>query len=104
MNAFNYLTAMVTVITELLEGRIEVQRHYFDTVAAVWAMFLEPVMAQHSFFVPFRFLQAAGIATFGACSASKNRRLHAGAIVLIVVLLVTGITIDRFQLGQYDHR
>ncbi|OLE66477.1 MAG: hypothetical protein AUG09_07290 [Acidobacteria bacterium 13_1_20CM_2_68_7] len=102
------------IIPELLEGRIDVQRHYFDTgplffgiltVAAIWGMFIEPVMGLRSFFVPFRLLQTAGIVTFASCAAaSKNKRLHAVAIVLIVLLLVTGITVDRFQLGQLDHR
>ena len=101
------------IIPELLEGRIDVERHYFDTsrvffgiltATAVWAMFLEPIMGLRSFFVPFRFMQVAGIVAFGSCSASKNKRLHAAAIVLIVLLLVTGITFTRFQLGQLDIR
>ena len=100
------------IIPELLEGRINVQRHYFDTgpvffailtVAAIWAMFIEPVMGLRAFFVPFRFLQLGGILTFASCSASKNKRVHAVAIVLIVLFLLTGITVDRFQLGQLDH-
>ena len=49
-------------------------------------------------------VQVAGIVAFGSCSASKNKRLHAAAIVLIVLLLVTGITFTRFQLGQLDIR
>ena len=101
------------IIPDLLEGRIDVERHYFDTsrvffgiltATAVWAMFLEPIMGLRSFFVPFRFMQVAGIVAFGSCSASKNKRLHAAAIVLIVLLLVTGITFTRFQLGQLDIR
>ena len=101
------------IIPELLDGRIDVERHYFDTspvffgiltVTAAWAMFLESIMGLRSFFVPFRFLQVAGVVAFGSCSASKNKHLHAAAIVLIVLLLVTGITFTRFQLGQLDIR
>jgi len=111
--AIDYVIASHIIIPELLEGRIDVERHYFDTsrvffgiltATAVWAMFLEPIMGLRSFFVPFRFMQVAGIVAFGSCSASKNKRLHAAAIVLIVLLLVTGITFTRFQLGQLDIR
>ena len=86
---------------------------YFDTsplffgiltLAATWAMFLEPITGLRPFFVPFRILQAIGVATFASCSASKNRRLHAVAIVLIAVLLVIGITTDRVSLGQFKLR
>jgi hypothetical protein len=97
-------------IPELLDGRIDVERHYFDTsplffgiltAAALWAMFLEPIMGLRSFLVPFRLLQAVGVVTLGCCSASKNRRLHAAAIAVIVLILATGITLDRFSLGQF---
>jgi len=74
------------------------------TLAATWATFLESIMGLRSFFVPFRFLQVAGVVAFGSCSASKNKRLHAAAIALIVLLLVIGITLDRFSLGQFDLR
>lgn len=98
------------IIPELLDGRIDVERHYFDTsplffgiltAAAVWAMLLEPIMGLRSFLVPFRILQAVGVVTLGSCSASKNKRLHAAAIAVIVLILATGITIDRFSLGQF---
>ena len=101
------------IIPELLEGRIDVERYYFDTsplffgiltVAAIWAMFLEPIMGLRSFFHPFRILQTIGIGTFASCSASKNRRLHACAIALVVLLLAIGITLDRFSLGQFKLR
>ena len=139
MDAFNYLSVMVSIvlglgltqlfagignlvqirrrvklfIPELLEGRIDVQRHYFDTsrvffgiltATAAWAMFIEPIMGLRSFFVPFRFMQVAGVVAFGSCSASKNKRVHAAAIILIVLLLVTGIAFTRFRLGQFDIR
>jgi len=101
------------IIPELLEGRIDVQRHYFDTsplffgilnVGAAWFMFLEPIMGVRSFFVPIRFLQAAGVVGFGCCSASKDKRVHAIAIVVIFVALMTGITLARFSLGQSEFR
>src|SRR5881397_14407 len=49
------------IIPELLDGWIDVERHYFDTsplffgilaLAATWAMFLEPITGLRSFFVP----------------------------------------------------
>jgi len=101
------------IIPELLEGRIVVERHFFDTsplffgiltAGAAWFMFLEPIMGVRSFFVPIRFLQASGVVAFGCCAASKNRRVHAVAIVVIVVALMTGITLARFSLGQSDFR
>jgi len=101
------------IIPELLEGRIDVERHYFDTsplffaimaAAAAWAMFLEPVMGLRAFFVPFRLLPATALLTLASCSASKNKRVHAAAVVLIVLLLVIGITLNRFHLGQFQLR
>jgi len=98
------------IIPELLDGRIDVERHYFDTGplffgilagAAAWAMFLEPVMGLRSFFVPFRLMQGAGVAAFGSCAASRNRHLHAAAIVLI---LVAGITVARTPFRQFELR
>ena len=100
-------------IPELIDSRIDNERYYFDTsplffgiltLAATWAMFLEPITGLRPFFVPFRILQGIGVATFASCAASKNRRLHAVAIVLIAVLLVIGITTDRVSLGQFKLR
>lgn len=100
-------------IPELIDSRIDSERYYFDTsplffgiltLAATWAMFLEPITGLRAFFVPFRILQAIGVVTFASCSASKNRRLHAVAIALIAVLLVIGITTDRVSLGQFKLR
>ena len=101
------------VIPELIDSRIDNERYYFDTsplffgiltLAAIWSMFLEPIMGLRAFFVPFRILQAIGVVTFASCSASKNRRLHAAAIVLIALLMVIGITSDRVSLGQFKLR
>jgi hypothetical protein len=101
------------VIPELIEGRIDVEKHYFDTspiffgvlgAAAGWAMLIEPVMGLRTFFVPFRALQTVGLLAFIACTVSKNRRLHAGAIALIATILVAGIWLTRFRLGQFELR
>jgi len=97
-------------IPELNDSRIDNERYYLDTsplffgiltLAATWAMFLEPIAGLRPFFVPFRILQAIGVVTFASCSASKNRRLHAVAIGLIVALLVFGIAVDRVSLAQF---
>ncbi len=101
------------IIPELLGERIDVQRHYFDTgplffgilaAAAVWAMFLEPVMGLRSFFVPFRLFQTIAVVAFGSCAASKNKYLHACAIVLITAILVASITIARTPFRQFELR
>src|SRR5262245_60387556 len=101
------------IIPEMLEGRIDAERYYFDTsplffgiltIAAAWAMFFEPIIGLRAFFIPFRVLQGIGVTTFAACSASKDRRLHAAALVLIVMLLLFGITFDRYELGQFRFR
>ena len=100
-------------IPELNDSRIDNERYYLDTsplffgiltLAATWAMFLEPIAGLRPFFVPFRILQAIGVVTFASCSASKNRRLHAVAIGLIVALLVFGIAVDRVSLAQFKLR
>jgi hypothetical protein len=99
------------IIPELVDSRIDVERHYFDTSplffgilagAATWAMLVEPIMGLRAFFVPFRFMQAAGVVAFGACAASKNRRLHVVAIVLVVLILVAGITLARTPFRQFE--
>ena len=64
-------------------------------------MFLEPVMGLRSFFVPFRFLPATALLTLASCSAWKSKRVHAAAVVLIVLLVVIGIRLNRFHLGQF---
>ena len=101
------------IIPELIEGRIDVEKHYFDTgpicfgmlaAAATWAMLIEPVMGLRPLFVPFRALQALGVVAFVSCTVSKNRRLHAAAIGVIFVILVAGIWLTRFRLGQFDPR
>jgi hypothetical protein len=99
------------IIPELIGDRIVVERHYYDTsplffgilsLGAAWFMFLEPVMGVRSFFVPIRFLQASGVVTFACCAASKDRRLHVTALVVIAALLAVSITLARFSLGQHD--
>ena len=99
------------LIPELIEGRIDVERHYYDTrtlffgilaVTGLWAMFLEPITGVRTFAVPFRFLQASGILVLIACAVSKNRRLHAGATAFIVLLITFAISFTRFRLGQMD--
>lgn len=129
MDAFNYLSVMVSIVlglglTQLFAGignLVQIRRrvklywlhtfwvllliglhlHMWWSLWALRAMVLEPIMGLRPFFVPFRILQAVGVVTFGSCSASKNRRLHAVATALIILLLVTGITLDRFSLGQF---
>lgn len=99
------------VIPEMLDGRIDVERHYYDTHAVffgllaatgVWAMFLEPVTGVRTFVVPFRILQAFGTATLVALAISGNKRFHAMATVLLAVLITVAITLTRFRLGQLD--
>jgi hypothetical protein len=101
------------IIPELIDSRIDAERHYFDTsplffgiltVAAVWSMFFEPIMGLRAFLVPFRIIQVIGVATLGSCSISKNRRLHAAAIGVIVLLLGIGITLDRYSMGEFGLR
>ena len=99
------------VIPEVLDGRIDVERHYYDThtvffgllaATGVWAMFLEPVTGVRTFVVPFRILQAFGTATLLALAISGNKRFHAMATVLLAALITVAITLTRFRLGQLD--
>jgi hypothetical protein len=96
------------IIPELLGERIDVERHYFDSgpiffgllaATAVWALFLEPATGLRPLFVPFRLLQTVAVATFVSCALSRNRRLHAAAYGVIVLLLATAITLDRFRIA-----
>jgi hypothetical protein len=100
-------------IPELIDGRIDVERHYYDTrtvffgllaATGVWAMFLEPVTGVRTFMVPFRLLQLIGTATLVALAISANKRFHAIATVLITMLIGLAIVFTRFRLGQLDLR
>src|SRR6266571_1445479 len=64
----------------------------------------EPVMGLRSFFVPFRLFQTIAVVAFGSCAASKNKYLHACAIVLITAILVASITIARTPFRQFELR
>lgn len=101
------------IIPEVIDGTIDVERHYYDTrtlffgmlvATGVWAMFLEPVTGVRTFVVPFRILQALGTLTLAACAISGNKRFHAAATALLAVLLTIAITLTRFRLGQIDLR
>jgi hypothetical protein len=100
-------------VPELIDGHIDVERHYYDTrtiffgmiaTTGLWAMFLEPVTGVRTFVVPFRILQAFGTATLVALAISRNKRFHAVATVLIAILITIAITLTRFHLGQLDLR
>jgi len=101
------------IIPELIDGRIDVERHYYDTrmvffgllaTTGIWAMFLEPITGVRTFVVPFRLLQALGTATLVACAISDDRRFHAAATILVAILITIAITLTRFRLGQIDLR
>lgn len=99
------------VIPELVDRRIEVEQHYFDTAplffgilaaAATWAMLVEPIMGLRSFFVPFRAAQGIGVISLVCCAATASRRVHAIATAVIVLVLAFSITQARFHLAQVD--
>jgi|SRR4249919_479444 len=101
------------VIPELVDGRIDVERHYYDTrtiffgllaATGIWAMFLEPVTGVRTFVVPFRILQAIGVSTLVACAITRNKRFHGVATLLVAVLIAVAITLTRYRLGQIDVR
>lgn len=101
------------LVPELLEGRIDVRRHYFDTapvffgiltVAAVWAIFIEPITGVRRLLIPLRIVQVLGAGIFIACALSRNRRLHEAAFFLVSVLLLFAVVLTRFRLGQIDLR
>ena len=100
-----------TLIPELVDARIDCERHYYDTApaffamlaaGATWALFLETLMGQRPFFVPFRLLQAGALTILVALAASKNRRFHAGATGVIIVFLATAVALTRFRFGQFE--
>ena len=91
------------------DGQIDIERHYYDTRAVffgllvatgVWAMFLEPVTGVRTFVVPFRVLQACGVALLAGLAVFKDRRFHCVASLLIAILVTIAITLTRFHLGQ----
>ena len=100
-------------IPELLDGRIDVQRHYYDTrgvffgllaATGTWAMLLEPVTGVRTFMVPLRTIQVAGTSTLIALAISGNKRFHVIASVLVAVLIAVAIVFTRFRLGQLELR
>src|SRR5262249_1297344 len=101
------------IIPEMIDGRIDVERYYFDiapiffvflTAASAWSTLLDPLMGLRPFLPPFRLLQLAALATFVSCSVTKNRKVHVVGLVTIVVLLVVSIAWTRFSLEQLDLR
>jgi hypothetical protein len=97
------------VLPERSAETIDAEAHYFAVspilfallaALAAWAMLLEPVMGLRELFVPFRLFQVLGVLTLAACAASRNKRLHAGAAAVIVVLIATAIALTRFRLSQ----
>lgn len=99
------------VIPELVDRRIEIEQHYFDTAplffgilaaGAAWAMLLEPIMGLRSFLVPFRAAQGIGVISLICCAVSSNRRVHAAASLVIVAVLAVSILLARFHLTQVD--
>ncbi len=99
------------IIPEMPDGRIEVDRYYFDiaplffgflTATAVWDMCLETAMGLRTFLVPFRLMQLTAVLTFAACSAFKSRRIHAAALAVVVVLLACATALSRFRFGHFD--
>jgi hypothetical protein len=100
-------------IPELLGGRIDVERHYYDTHAiffgllaatGVWAMFLEPITGVRAFVVPFRMMQICGTAVLTACAITRNKRFHVFATIVIAIMITVAISLTRFRLGQLDLR
>ncbi|QSX77954.1 hypothetical protein [Agrilutibacter solisilvae] len=100
-------------VPELLDGQIDIERHYYDThvvffgllvAAAVWAMFLEPVTGVRTFAVPFRILQACGAALLVGLALVKDNRFHCVASLLLATLVTLAITLTRFHLGQLELR
>ncbi|HEU4403472.1 MAG TPA: hypothetical protein VFT43_15345 [Candidatus Polarisedimenticolia bacterium] len=77
------LTQLFAGIGNLVQIRRRVKRYWLHTL---W------------------FLRTAGVLSLGSCSASKSKLVHATAIVLVVLGLVTGIIMTRFRIGQFDPR
>ncbi|MBF6024463.1 hypothetical protein [Lysobacter niastensis] len=101
------------IVPELIDGRIDVERHYFDTrgiffgmlaCAGVWAMFIEPLTGVRTFFVGFRMLQVVGTSLMIGCAILESRRFHAIATGAICVLFVIAVGFTRLHLGQIEPR
>jgi hypothetical protein len=99
------------IVPELIEGTIDVERHYYDTraiffgmlvAAGVWGMVIEPLTGLRSLFVPFRILQACGALLLAACAITDNRRFHALATALVCLLFLSAIGFTRLHLGQIE--
>lgn len=97
------------ILPELIDGHIDVEKHYYDTrkvffsmlaVATVWSIFLEPLMGLRPLLIPFRFVQVLGFALMVLCVVSDSRRVHALATLAIAVMLAAGVMLTRFHLGQ----
>jgi hypothetical protein len=97
------------ILPELVDTRIDVETHYFDTsplffgllaLLAAWVMLLEPVMGLRSFWVPGRLVQGAAACLFVVCAISRDKRLHAAAMLGIATLIGGVIVLTRFHLSE----
>ena len=97
------------LLPELVDGTIDVERHYYDTrtvffgllaAAGAWALVLESAMGLRSLIVPFRLVQVLGIGLMIWCAWTTNRRVHAGCTFLVIVMLVSTTLLTRYRLGQ----
>lgn len=97
------------LLPELVEGTIDVERHYYDTrtvffgllaAAGTWALLLEAAMGLRSLIVPFRLVQVLGIVLMVVCAWSRNRRVHAGCTFIVIAMLVSTTLLTRYRLGQ----
>lgn len=98
------------VLPELVDDRIDVRAHYYDTsplffgmlvAVALWAMCLEPVMDLAPLLVPFRALQLAGVLALVVCAASRDERAHSAAIAVIAAVIAISISLTRFRLEAF---
>lgn len=97
------------LLPELVDGTIDVERHYYDTrtvffgllaAAGAWALLLEAAMGLGTLIVPFRLVQVLGIGLMVLCAWTSSRRVHAGCTFVVIAMLVSTTLLTRYRLGQ----
>jgi hypothetical protein len=90
------VVAAYLAVPDLRTESLDLERYYYDTsptffsvlaFITLWGMATEPLLGLRSAFAAFRILQLVVVVLLVTCAVSKDRRVHAVATVLMMLLL-----------------
>ena len=96
--------AAYIAITEPGDGTLDLEEHYYATssvffgtltLVAAWVTITPWVLGLRAFLAPIRFIQVVEVLALALSAASKNRMLHAAAMILMSLILSAILLIVR---------